>query len=98
LKSHQSGASTSTFYYLIITAATTKSTMKSFQAVIIAAIVVASVAINEPVASSTADIERELAEYERQLGTDITGTPTGTPPRPTPGVSLLSIWSSAGCY
>jgi len=72
--------------------------MKSFQAVIIAAIVVASVAINEPVASSTADIERELAEYERQLGTDITGTPTGTPPRPTPGVSLLSIWSSAGCY
>jgi hypothetical protein len=72
--------------------------MKSFQAVIIAAIVVASVAINEPVASSTADIERELAEYERQLGTDITGTPTGTPPRPTPGVSLLSIWSSSGCY
>jgi hypothetical protein len=65
-------------------------TMKSFQAVIIAAIVASSVAINEPVASPSAAIERELAEYERQLGTDITGTPTGMPPRPTP-VSLLFI-------
>jgi hypothetical protein len=64
--------------------------MKSFQAVIIAAIVASSVAINEPVASPSAAIERELAEYERQLGTDITGTPTGMPPRPTP-VSLLFI-------
>jgi hypothetical protein len=65
--------------------------MKSFQAVIVAAIVASSAAINEPVASPTAAIERELAEYERQLGTDITGAPTETPPRPTSGVSLLSI-------
>ncbi len=50
--------------------------MKSFQAVIIAAIVASSAAINEPVASPTAAMERELAEYERQLGTDVTGKPT----------------------
>ena len=62
--------------------------MKSFQAVIIAAIVASSAAINEPVASPTAAIERELAEYERMLGTDVTGTPTATPGRPTGGVSL----------
>ena len=61
--------------------------MKSFQAVIIAAIAVSAAAINEPVASPTAAIERELAEYERQLGTDITGTPTMSPGRPTDGVS-----------
>jgi len=72
--------------------------MKSFQAVIIAAIVVSSVAINEPVASPSAEIERELAEYERQLGTDITGAPTPNPPRPPTQVSILSIWSSSGCY
>eukprot|EP00573_Skeletonema_grethae_P002266 CAMPEP_0201685398 /NCGR_PEP_ID=MMETSP0578-20130828/130_1 /ASSEMBLY_ACC=CAM_ASM_000663 /TAXON_ID=267565 /ORGANISM="Skeletonema grethea, Strain CCMP 1804" /LENGTH=41 /DNA_ID= /DNA_START= /DNA_END= /DNA_ORIENTATION= len=41
--------------------------MKSFQAVILAALAVSSAAINEPVASPTAAIERELAEYERQL-------------------------------
>ena len=57
--------------------------MKSFQAVIIAAVVASSAAINEPVASPTAAVERELAEYERQLGTDVTGTPTATPGRPT---------------
>ena len=50
--------------------------MKSFQAVIIAAIVASSAAINEPVASPTAAIERELAEYERQLGTDVSPAPT----------------------
>eukprot|EP00984_Skeletonema_dohrnii_P031882 scaffold24970_cov142-Skeletonema_dohrnii-CCMP3373.AAC.2 len=61
--------------------------MKSFQSVIIAAIAVSAAAINEPVASPTAAIERELAEYERQLGTDVTGAPTDIPPRPT-GVSL----------
>jgi len=63
--------------------------MKSFQAVIIAAIAVSAAAINEPVASPTAAIEREMAEYERQLGTDVTGAPTATPGRPTDGVSLL---------
>ena len=61
--------------------------MKSFQAVIIAAIVASSAAINEPAASPTAAIERELAEYERQLGTDATGSPTDIPGRPTGGVS-----------
>ena len=50
--------------------------MKSFQAVILAAIVASSAAINEPVASPTAAIERELAEYERQLGTDVSPAPT----------------------
>jgi hypothetical protein len=53
--------------------------MKSFQAVIIAALAISTAtAINEPVASPTAAIERELAEYERQLGTDVS-------PAPTPG-------------
>ena len=66
--------------------------MKSFQAVIIAAIAVSAAAINEPVASPTAAIERELAEYERQLGTDVTGAPTDIPPRPT-GVSLQQSMS-----
>ena len=61
--------------------------MKSFQAVIVAALAVSSAAINEPVASPTAALERELAEYERELGTDVTGTPTATPGRPTSGVS-----------
>ena len=46
--------------------------MKSFQAVILAAIVASSTAINEPVASPTAvlfaaAVESELTEYERQL-------------------------------
>lgn len=61
--------------------------MKSFQAIVIAAIAASSAAVNVPVPSPTAAIERELAEYERQLGTDVTGTPTETPPRPTGGVS-----------
>ena len=63
--------------------------MKSFTLFICAAIVTASSAINEPVASPTDAIERELAEYERQLGTDVTGAPTVTPGRPTSGVSLI---------
>ena len=65
--------------------------MKSFQAVILVALALATssaaVNVNVPVPSPTAAIERELAEYERQLGTDVTGTPTNTPGRPT-GVSL----------
>jgi ABC-type sulfate transport system permease component len=63
--------------------------MKSFQAIIVAAIVASSAAINEPAASPAAAIERELAEYERQLGTSITGTPTGGE-KPTP-VSIISL-------
>ena len=38
--------------------------MKSFQAVILAAIVASSAAINEPVASPTAKVKRELAMFE----------------------------------
>ena len=60
----------------IIIYSSTISIMKSFQAVILAAIVASSAAINEPVASPTAAIERELAEYERQLGTDVSPAPT----------------------
>ena len=63
--------------------------MKSFQAVIIAAIVASSAAINEPVASPTAAIERELAAYERQLGTDVTAAPTDIP-----GRSMVSYFST----
>ena len=63
--------------------------MKSFQALIVAAIVASSAAINEPVASPSAAIERELAEYERELGTGSTGIPTAGVDRPTSGgVSL----------
>ena len=62
--------------------------MKSFQAVIIAALAVSAAAINEPVASPTAVIERELAEYERQLGTDVSPAPT---PGGRPGVSSQYI-------
>jgi hypothetical protein len=72
--------------------------MKSFTVFIAATIVAAASAINEPVASPVAAVERELAEYERQLGTDITGTPTVTPPRPTSGVSaicLVILWQLA---
>ena len=61
--------------------------MKSFQAVILAAIVASSAAINEPAASPTAAIERELAEYERQLGTDVSPAPTFPIP---PSVSLFN--------
>ena len=46
--------------------------MKSFQAVIIPALAFSTAAINEPVASPTAAIERKLAEYERQLRPDVT--------------------------
>ena len=64
--------------------------MKSFQAVIIAALAVSSAAaINEPVASPTAAIERELAEYERQLGTDV--SPAPTPDGGRPGVRSLFV-------
>ena len=63
--------------------------MKSFQAVIIAALAVSAAAINEPVASPTLAIERELAEYERQLGTDVSPAPTGVD-RPT-DVSLYCV-------
>ncbi len=45
----------------------------------------------EPVASPTAAIERELAKYERELGTDVTSTPTATPGRPTGGVSIQDV-------
>jgi hypothetical protein len=91
--------SSSTFYTTTTTTTIKQPTMRSFYLFFICATIVASsAAANEPFASPTLDIERELAEYERQLGTDITGTPTGTPPRPTPGVSILSIWSSSGCY
>ena len=78
--------------------------MKSFQAVIIAAILAAATAANEPVASPTF-FKQELAEYEHQLrnlqasmsvdnggnrGEDSTSTPDGPRPnRPTPGVSSL---------
>ena len=65
--------------------------MKSFTLFISAAIVASSAAINEPVSSPTAAVERELAEYERQLGTDVTGTPTATPGRPTSGVSCILL-------
>ena len=61
---------------------------KSLQTVVLAAILAASAAVNEPVASPTAAIERELAEYERQLGTGTPGTPTIQPGR---GVSILSV-------
>ena len=66
--------------------------MKSFTLLISAAIATAASAVNEPVASPTAAIERELAEYERQLGTDVTGAPTDIPGRPTaqPVVSYCS--------
>jgi len=66
--------------------------MKSFQAVIIASIVASSVAINEPVASPSAAIERELAEYERQLGTDITETPTKFKRPTTRRPSIVSLY------
>ena len=71
--------------------------MKSFALFISLAIVTAASAINEPVTSPTAAVERELAEYERELGTDVTGTPIETPGRPTSGVSgiLLPISSES---
>ena len=54
--------------------------MKTFTWIVLAVIATAASAINEPVASPTAAIERELAEYERQLGDEITAEPTGDAP------------------
>ena len=77
--------------------------MKSFQAVILAAILAAASADNEPVASPTF-FKQELAAYEHQLrnlqgsvdtggdrGEEVTSAPTPVraPTRPTPGVSSL---------
>ena len=53
--------------------------MKSFQAVILVAIVASAAAINEPVASPTAAIERDLDEYERLLQAEETEAPTTSP-------------------
>ena len=61
--------------------------MKASTLFICAAIIATSCASNEPVASPTAEIERELAAFERQLGTNIPGTPTTSPRRPS-GVSF----------
>ena len=72
--------------------------MKSFQAIIIAAIFAAATAANEPVASpaAAANVERELAEYEKrhlqQQGTDSNSPPQPTIPRP--GVSSLFCFIS----
>ena len=73
--------------------------MKSFQAIIIAAIFAAAAAANEPVASpAAANVERELAEYEKrhlqEQGTPVTSPPSPTNPRPTPGVSSLLLYLS----
>ena len=67
--------------------------LSSFKAAILSAIITGAAAINEPVASPTVAIEAELAEFERQLGTNTTGTPTGTPRRPS-GVSFFLFLSS----
>ena len=72
--------------------------MKSFQAIIIAAIFAAAAAANEPVASpAAANVERELAEYEKrhlqEQGTPATSPPEPTVPRPT-GVSSLLLYLS----
>jgi hypothetical protein len=69
--------------------------MKSFQAIIIAAIFAAATAANEPVASpAAANVERELAEYEKRH-LQQQGTPASSPPQPTiprPGVSSLLLY------
>ena len=71
--------------------------MKSFQAIIIAAIFAAATAANEPVASpAAANVERELAEYEKRH-LQQQGTPASSPPQPTiprPGVSSLLFYLS----
>ena len=74
--------------------------MKSFQAVIIAAILAAATAANEPVASPTF-FKQELAEYEHQLrnlqSLSFRGTPATSPPtpsRPNRGVSSLLLYLS----
>ena len=81
--------------------------MKSFQAIIIAAILAAATAANEPVASPTF-FKQELAEYEQRLrnlqggsmsldrGVPATSSPTPSNPRPPtlpPGVSSLLLFS-----
>ena len=68
--------------------------MKSFQAIIIAAIFAAASAANEPVASpAAANIERELAEYEKrhldEKGTPATSPPSDSRPSRPPSVSSL---------
>ena len=70
--------------------------MKSFQAVILAAIVASAAAINEPVASPTAAKERELAMFESVLDYDerylqeVTDAPTTSPTySPTLSPSLM---------
>jgi hypothetical protein len=80
--------------------------MKSFQSIIITAILAAATAANEPVASPTF-FKQELTAYERQLrnlqasvpggdrGDDQSSAPTPvrSPTRPTPGVSTSSMIS-----
>ena len=67
--------------------------LSSFKAAILSAIITGAAAINEPVASPSAAIEAELAQFERQLGTDIPGNPTTSPRRPS-GVSFFLFLSS----
>ena len=80
--------------------------MKSFQAVILAAILAAASADNEPVASPTF-FKQELAEYEHQLrnleslsygdgdrGTPASSSPNAPVPRPSTGVSSLLLYLS----
>ena len=77
--------------------------MKSFQSIIIAAILAAATAANEPVASPTF-FKQELAKYEHQLrnlqqslpgdrgGEQTTNpTPVRAPTRPTPGSFSVSM-------
>ena len=72
--------------------------MKYIQEVIFAAIVAAASAIDEPVASPTADIDRGLAEYERQLGTDTNGSTSGGFPSRSVSIVSFAFYSSLlGC-
>ena len=76
--------------------------MKSFQAVIIAALLAAATGANEPVASPTF-FKQELAEYEHRLRklqsmSFDRGTPATSPPTPSRpddrGVSSLLLYLS----
>jgi hypothetical protein len=67
--------------------------MKSFTLFICAVIIAAASAIHEPVASPTAAIERELAEFERQLGTETTPEPSSINPRPDGGSDFPTSYS-----